>query len=1376
MLVFDKVLSPTSFLLICSFLSQTNATPSAGRFARQSPRDPCPTQCGPSGSSPANWTVYHDLDTLNLCKRPLLLDFALGVPLDQTNSSPRIRACSVWGDPISSSTTNATSSEQQSLATNATLERIQLEGASSSSSDAARALSHMQKYIQNAPSTNRNSILFARQGQAAVGYFAGSQLDSQYMAESILGKLIRDTIVGDNSTTLVEQICGVGRNAQQTWGIAVASGNGPLSAAQTAVNTWSKGSCVEEPSVLKTLVDSSSSPSFSSSTLPVVIYSTGSQSSSGKASGLQRRDECSTVQVVSGDSCAALAERCGITGAEFTEYNSDESLCSTLTPGQHVCCSSGTLPDFSPQPNDDGSCATYTIVADDSCSAIAAANDLTIDEIESFNNQTWGKILPFCLPWYHSDTVVGWNGCDTLWVGTIMCLSTGDPPMPASLDNAVCGPQVPGTEAPTNGTALADLNPCPLNACCDIWGQCGITAEFCTESESETGAPGTAAAGENGCISNCGTDIVTSDAPETYRQVAYFEGYNLDRACLYMDASQLDTDTLTHVHFAFGTLTEDFQVGVGNDRSEFEFERFKLLNGPLRILSIGGWSFSTDPSTYAIFRNAVQSENVDTATTNIANFITDNGLDGVDIDWEYPGAPDIPGIPAGADNEGELYTNFLTQLKSKLSDKTVSIAAPASYWYLRPYEMETLGELLDYIVFMTYDLHGQWDYDNSFASDGCASGNCLRSHVNMTETKTALSMITKAGVPSNKVVVGVSSYGRSFKMTSADCTGPDCTYVGSESDALAGRCTQTNGYIANAEINEIISTNPTAETWLDDSDSNILVYNETEWVAYMDDNNKADRDTVYAGYNMGGSVNWAVDLAEFHDVPSDAYEEDDDGSHILVETWTAVIKMVDEGTDPFVHGDRNGNWTNLTCSDPAVQGALDLTSDVRWSMLDCDDAWADAVQVYKDYYPSEYFTTAISHVYHGPEKMECGKLSEESYCSTMQSCTTSIVAEGSGPAGYEVLNSLIAIQGMYQDFYNSIEDVETQVLYDLDLFFETFSPIPDYTMAFNLIMDSLGLLVPAAMAPIFNSQLKATKYFTAHPDRLDTAKDIAYTAVGTWVNIAKDSNAGDYGWDEDDEIAFKSYMGDVWRGWKNSTEMASRALFNGSDSTITLLTRMMKDGKLIEGSSAGNEGADEITGDERKAYIEKSFYAYVIPQVWQRSGQNVFVIDTGGLECDDSNPVSDYLDDTTADTTKVCFQEKRYYLVHLNGDASNSCQDAGNASGTSLCFPYKFSVPPGLDTLGTTMESESVVAWGGLEALDIVASTVNSYNNNNGKNGWSISGLSSYETVQDIENAALITENIRAAGHNTLPMCSAEEAFANWGVNLDLDNYPCNDD
>lgn len=39
---------------------------------------------------------------------------------------------------------------------------------------------------------------------------------------------------------------------------------------------------------------------------------------------------------------------------------------------------------------------------------------------------------------------------------------------------------------------------------------------------------------------------------------------------------------------------------------------------------------------------------------------------------------------------------------------------------------------------MTYDLHGQWDAGNQWASPGCPTGNCLRSHVNRTETMGAL--------------------------------------------------------------------------------------------------------------------------------------------------------------------------------------------------------------------------------------------------------------------------------------------------------------------------------------------------------------------------------------------------------------------------------------------------------------------------------------------------------------------------------------------------------------------------------------------------------------------------------------------------------------
>ncbi|KAK2816781.1 hypothetical protein FQN49_007988 [Arthroderma sp. PD_2] len=338
--------------------------------------------------------------------------------------------------------------------------------------------------------------------------------------------------------------------------------------------------------------------------------------------------------------------------------------------------------------------------------------------------------------------------------------------------NAMCGPQKPGTKKPPKGKNIAELNPCPLNVCCNIKGTYG-------------------------CTSNCGRDVIKSDPPAQFIKVGYFEAF---RVCLNMDVRQIHP-SYTHIHFAFGMLTEDFKVYLEVQYAKYQFEQFKKLSGPKRILSFGGWTFSAERPYYGIFRNGVKPANRDKLASNIAKFVNDNGLDGVDIDWEYPGAPDIPGIPPPDDaHEGNS-----SMLDSK---KSLSIAAPASYWYLKQFPIKGISKIVDYIVFMTYDLHGQWDSTSKWANPGCPSGSCLRSQVNLTETISALSMITKSGVPSNKLIVGVTSYGRSFKMVDPKCTGPTCLFTGGpeegSSGAKKGRCTGTAGYISNAEIKEIL--------------------------------------------------------------------------------------------------------------------------------------------------------------------------------------------------------------------------------------------------------------------------------------------------------------------------------------------------------------------------------------------------------------------------------------------------------------------------------------------------------------------------------------------------------------------------------------------
>jgi GH18 family chitinase len=63
---------------------------------------------------------------------------------------------------------------------------------------------------------------------------------------------------------------------------------------------------------------------------------------------------------------------------------------------------------------------------------------------------------------------------------------------------------------------------------------------------------------------------------------------------------------------------------------------FKNLKNVKRIASFGGYGNSNDAATKDIIRNALTAGGRQTFAKTIAQFLNDEGLDGVDIDWEYP--------------------------------------------------------------------------------------------------------------------------------------------------------------------------------------------------------------------------------------------------------------------------------------------------------------------------------------------------------------------------------------------------------------------------------------------------------------------------------------------------------------------------------------------------------------------------------------------------------------------------------------------------------------------------------------------------------------------------------------------------------------------
>lgn len=93
--------------------------------------------------------------------------------------------------------------------------------------------------------------------------------------------------------------------------------------------------------------------------------------------------------------------------------------------------------------------------------------------------------------------------------------------------------------------------------------------------------------------------------------------------------------------------------------------------------------------------------------------------------------------------------------------------------------------------------------------------------------------ITKAEVESRKFILGIGSYGRSFQPVNINMFGPNVKFTGSRdhSNASPGKCTNTAGYISNAEISEIVDGKvpgaSVVENFYDKlSDSQIVTYTD----------------------------------------------------------------------------------------------------------------------------------------------------------------------------------------------------------------------------------------------------------------------------------------------------------------------------------------------------------------------------------------------------------------------------------------------------------------------------------------------------------------------------------------------------------------------
>ncbi len=213
--------------------------------------------------------------------------------------------------------------------------------------------------------------------------------------------------------------------------------------------------------------------------------------------------------------------------------------------------------------------------------------------------------------------------------------------------------------------------------------------------------------------------------PTTSRVVGYFPTWT-------GAVSAVPYSKLTHINYAFvlptatGGLTG---VPMDNDaRLDSLVQRAHAANVKV-LISVGGWNNGNDDAFEAM---ATSSTARATFVNNVITFVTNYGLDGVDIDWEYPD-PNT----AEATNHATLMSELSTAMHTR--GKLLTAAVVANGWY-GPGILSQVFDYVDFLILMAYDASPQPHSPYSYAV-------------------ASLDYWSGRGLPQSKTVLGVPFYG-----------------------------------------------------------------------------------------------------------------------------------------------------------------------------------------------------------------------------------------------------------------------------------------------------------------------------------------------------------------------------------------------------------------------------------------------------------------------------------------------------------------------------------------------------------------------------------------------------------------------------------------
>ncbi|KAI3880422.1 hypothetical protein MKX03_027248 [Papaver bracteatum] len=304
----------------------------------------------------------------------------------------------------------------------------------------------------------------------------------------------------------------------------------------------------------------------------------------------------------------------------------------------------------------------------------------------------------------------------------------------------------------------------------------------------------------------------------------------------------------SHVFYAFvGLSSSNYQLVVKPEDDQWmtTFTTSLLSKTPrvVTMLSIGGGSSDTSVFT-AMASSASSRANFINSTIQVARKY---GFDGLDLDWEYPLTQ------AAMVNLGTLLTEWRKAIneetgrtgKPRLLLTAAVYFTPSAYILsseLTTYPAQVVRDSLDFVNLMCYDYRGDWDTSKTGAHA------LLYDPSSQISTSAGIQAWIQAGLPANKLVMGLPMYGKTWKLKDPNVNGIGAAAVGVGPGA---------GILIYSDVVNFNGVSGTRVVY-DTQTVSMYSYRGTDWVGY-DNPTTIDVKVKYARDNsMGGYFFWAI--------------------------------------------------------------------------------------------------------------------------------------------------------------------------------------------------------------------------------------------------------------------------------------------------------------------------------------------------------------------------------------------------------------------------------------------------------------------------------------------------------------------------------------